>query len=171
MCGSLCYRRSTFERKLAERGRRMPRTQLRDFLQRRRELGQLAASPQRPHCAKLHVRGTADAYEVRMVGVREPVRPRARRGDDASLLEDEDGVARAGSGKDVRDRLGSLGVRDSVSSAVEDGKRRVFTAGNLRDEACAVHGRRTNLQVWRTRPADGTATEQRPPEIRAPTAR
>ena len=54
-----------------------------------------------------------------MVGVREPVRARAGRRQDRALLEREHDVGRAGGDERVGDRVGSLRIRDCVTTAVE----------------------------------------------------
>ena len=56
------------------------------------------------------MRGPARAHEIRVVGVREPVRVGARRGEHGLLLEREHEVDGACGNQDVGDRLGSLRI-------------------------------------------------------------
>jgi len=68
-------------------------------------------------------------------------------GHDGVLLEPEDGVARPGDGKQVGDRLVSLGVRDDVAAALHDGKRDVFARCHLGDELRTVAPARAQLEM------------------------
>src|SRR6266566_5920627 len=100
-CG-LRNRGTAFEPELAQRQRRMSKTQLRDLSQPRRELVQTVLAPEPAQRLQLRVGSAARADEIRMVRVREPVRPGLRLPHHRPLVEPERGVARARE----RERLG-----------------------------------------------------------------
>ena len=68
-------RRPTFERELTQRECRVPFSELGDLLKSSRELGQLAASAKSLYRSELVVCGTARPDEIRVVGVRQAIRP------------------------------------------------------------------------------------------------
>ena len=78
------------------------------------------------------------AHEVRLVGVREPVRVRAERGEDGVLLEPQRRVARAREREHVGDRLVALRVGDRVRAPLGDAERHVLAGGDVGDEARAL---------------------------------
>ena len=98
----------------------MSLSELGDLLQSSREFGQLAASAKSLYRSELVVCGTARPDEVRVVGVRQAIRPLARSRHDRALFEEQDGAARTGKRECVGDRFDSLRVGDGMPPAVED---------------------------------------------------
>ncbi len=94
--------------------------QLGHFLKSRGELRQLAAPTKSLYGSELVVCGTARADEIRVVGVRQPVRPRARGRHDRALFEEQNRAARACKRECVGDRLDALRVGDGMPSTIED---------------------------------------------------
>src|SRR5919109_2485732 len=159
--GRLRRRRLTFQGELPQWEGRMAQAKLRDLAQGGRQLVEVEA-PQR---AELGGGGAARRDEVRVVGVREPVRARPRRAEDGALLEREDGVARTGGGKRVRDRLGSFGVGGGVAAAVGDGERHALGRGDTGQELRARDRRGPQLEVPRARAAQRAAAEERAAQV------
>ena len=73
---------------------------------------------ERAHSLELGVRSTARADDVRVVGVRKPVRAGSRAGDDDMLIERQRCVARSRRGEQVGDRLSALGIDGRVSGSL-----------------------------------------------------
>ena len=67
----------------------MPQPQLGYFDEVDRE----GVDTERADCLELRVRGASGANEVRLVGVREAICARSRRGDDRVLFQPQHGVA------------------------------------------------------------------------------
>jgi hypothetical protein len=145
--------------------------ELGDLLKPRGQLRQLAAPTKSLYRSELVVRCTARSDQVRMVGVCQAVRPRARGRHDRALFEEQDGTARAGKCECVGDRFDSLRVGDGVPSAVENAEAHTFFAGNAREELGTVDPCAADLEMRRAGPAERTAAEQRSPEIRSAAAR
>src|SRR5438874_13634136 len=82
-----------FESQLTERERGMSQPQLRRLPKARRKLVQSSLAFEQPQRLQLGVGRPARADEIRLVGVREPVRARLRLTDDGPLVEHEGGVA------------------------------------------------------------------------------
>ena len=137
-----------------------------DLLESRGEPRQLAAPTQSLHGSQLVVCRSARADEVRVVGIRQPVCPRARRRHDRALFEEQDGPAGAGKRERVRDRFDSLCVRDGVPPAVEDTETHSFLVCDAREEVGALGSCAADLEVGRTRTAERTASEQCSAQIR-----
>ena len=86
-------------------------------------LGSRSSAPlerSRERGVELPPRGTALADEVRVVGVREPVRLGPELGHERLLLEAEHRLRRAGGGEERLDRLAPLGVGGGVTGPVDD---------------------------------------------------
>ena len=121
---------------------------------------------------ELLLRGAARAHEVRVVGVREPVRLGARRGDDRR-------APRARAPCRPRPRRSStasiasqpLRVGDGVAAAVEDAeaRRRLRRRRERRNSAPSERGR-AQLEVRRARARERAAAEQRAAEVGAAAA-
>src|SRR5581483_10931759 len=116
---------------------------------------------------ELLVRGAGGALEVRLVGVREPVRLGARGGEEGVLLELQDGVAGACEREQAGDRLVALRVGDGVAAALGDAKLDVLARGDLRDEPGAVDAGGAQLEVRVARARQRAGAEQRPAEVGA----
>ena len=86
------------------------------------------------HRLELRMRGAARPHEVRVVGVREPVRVGARRRHDGALLEHEHDLGRARGDEGVRDRLRPLRVGDRVPRALEHVQLRARPRGDRGEE-------------------------------------
>src|SRR5579884_3144566 len=96
-------RRVAAMRELAQRQRRVTQPELCHLVQTLGQPLELAGLLQQLDGAKLRMRGSTRTDEVRVVGVGEAVRARARRRDDRVLLEREHDTARTGERKDVGD--------------------------------------------------------------------
>jgi hypothetical protein len=148
----------------------VPLAELGDFLETRRKLCQLAAPAQALDCSQLVVRGSARPHEVRVVGIRQAVGPRARGGHNCALFEQQDGPACAGERERVGDRLDSLGVGDGVAAAIEYAESHSFLLGDTCDELCAFDAGGAQLEVRRAWAAQRTAAEQRAADVRGAAA-
>jgi hypothetical protein len=113
----------------------------------------------------------ARANKVRVVGVRQAVRSRARSRHDCAFFEEQDSAAGAGKRERVGNRFDSLRVGDSVPSPVEDTEAHSFFTGNAREELSTIDPGATDLEMRRSRATQRTATEQRSPEVGGTTAR
>src|ERR687896_2243935 len=82
-------RRPAAARELTKGQSLIPNTEPRDLAQRLGEISERAAALEALHGLDLLLRGAIRSHEVRVVGVREPVRARLRRSDDRALLEGE----------------------------------------------------------------------------------
>src|SRR5207244_12611361 len=100
------------------------------------------------------------AYEIRVVGIREPICPRASRAHHRGFLKGEHGVARPGGDEDVRDRLRSLRIRDCVTDTIEHGELRALSRRDLRDEVSSGRRGGAKLEMRRARAAERAAAEQ-----------
>src|SRR3954447_225717 len=85
------FRRRGFacERKLTKRERRVLLAELSDLPQLRRQLPELAGTPEALAGARLLVRGATRGEEFGVGGVREPIGAGASRGQHGAFLEDE----------------------------------------------------------------------------------
>src|SRR5438477_1935886 len=106
--------RLAFERKLAQRQRRMSETQLRRFSQARRKLRQALLALEPAKCLQLSVSGAARADEIRLVRVREPVRPPLRLPYHRPLVDPERRVTRARERECLGDPIEPFRVSDRV---------------------------------------------------------
>ena len=109
--------------------------------------------------------------DVGLVGVRQPVRVGARRGDDGVLVETERGLARTGDGEQIGDRLDAPGVRDGVAATLGDRERDLLACGDLRQDARAVDSARAQLELGGPRPGERAAAEQGAAQVGAAAAR
>ena len=96
----------------------MTLAQLADLLQLRRQLEERTATAEVLNRAQLVVRGAARPHEVRVIGVRESIGPRACRGHHGALLEDENRAPRAGEREHALDCVGAFRIGGRVASAV-----------------------------------------------------
>jgi hypothetical protein len=102
----------------------MSQPQVGDVREARGKVAEDAGVGEAAHGDDLLVRRSSRPDEVGLVRVRETVRAAARRSDNGVLVERQDGVARAGFGEHVRDRVRALRVGDRVPPPVEHGERR-----------------------------------------------
>ena len=103
---------------LAQRQRRMAEAELCGLPQRLGQRLQLSRGAEAARGLELALGGAGGADEVRVVGVREPIRLGAHLGDDAPLLEREHRVDDAGGEEVALDLLPALGVRAGVCRAL-----------------------------------------------------
>ena len=106
-----------------------------------------------------------------MVGVRDPVRARARLRDDRVLVDRQRRVPRARQGEDVGDRLRALRVGDRVPAPVVDAELHLLLGGDPRQQLRTGTTGGPDLQVRAARPADRPTAEQRAAQVGAPAAR
>jgi hypothetical protein len=156
---------STFERKLAERERRVPSPELCDFLQLGRELGKPSAATKGFDGPELFVRCAARADEVGVVGVGETVGASSSTGHDGALFEEQDRFACSGEGEDVGDRFEPFGVRDCVPPAVEDAESHSLFSGDAREELGAAGACAADLEMRCARSAQRASPEEGAPHI------
>ena len=90
--GGLRHRRVGPRRELPQGERRVAETELGRTLQRRGQVLERPAFEQRARGLELRARRTALPDEIRVVGVREPVRVRAKPCDEGAFLEREHGL-------------------------------------------------------------------------------
>lgn len=133
--------------------------QLRDLLKARRQLRELPTPAQLLDGAQLIVGCAARSYEVRMICIRQPIRASARRRHNRPLLEEQHGLVCARQREYIGNRLQALRVHDGVTPAVEYSKSHAFVRSQPRQELGALRFSRANLEMWRTRPGQGTAAE------------
>jgi len=145
--------------------------QLGDLLKSRGELRQLAALTKSLNGSELVVCSTARPDEVRVVGVRQSVRPRACGRHDSTFFEEKDGTACSGKRECVGDRLKSLRVSDCMPATVEDAEAHSFFGGDACEEVGAVDPCAADLEMRRAGPAERATAEQCPSEICAAAAR
>ena len=118
------------------------------------------------------LRGAARAHEVRVVGVREPVRPRAEPGEHGALLEREHGVARAGGARAApRSRRGPSRRRRRAGRGRATPSGDALGRGDAPQELGAVGRRRPQLEVRRARARQRAAAEQRAAQVGGAAAR
>jgi hypothetical protein len=110
---------------------------------------------------ELGMRGATGAYEIRVVGVRKAVRVGTGRRQHGLLLECEDEVDGPGRNKDIGNRLGSLCVGGRVGTSLLDVELAAEACPECGEEARSVDFRRSDLEVWISRPAQRPRTEQR----------
>ena len=144
--------------------------ELGDLLESRGQPRQFAAATQSLDGFQLVVCGSARTDQVRVVGVRQAIGPRARGRHDRALLEEQHGSARAGKGECVRNRFDSFGVRDGMPPPVENGEAYAFLVRDAREEFGAFDSRATDLEVRRAGTAERAAPEQRSAHVRRPAA-
>src|SRR5256886_6669612 len=138
-CG-LRNRGMAFEPELAQRQRRMSKTQLRGLSQPRRELVQTVLAPEPAQRLQLRVGSATPADEIRMVRVREPVRPGLRLPHHRPLVEPERGVARARERERLCDPIESFRIGDRVIPSFEHLEVDVFLGNGLGDELRCLSG-------------------------------
>ena len=144
----------------------MAQPQLRGRLERRRESLERSVGEQRVRGLQLRAGGAALADEVRVVGVREPVRLGPQPGDERALLERQHGLGRARHREVRLDRIPALRVRGGVGLAVDHAHPHARGGGHAADERSAAVQRRPHLQVRRARPAQRARAEEGAPQIR-----
>ena len=149
----------------------MTLAQLSDLLQRRRQLAERAGAPKPLNRAQLLVRSPTRAHEVRVVGIRKPIRTGASRSQDSALLEDEHAASCSGKGEHSFDRIHAFRVRDGVTAAVGDTKVDTFLCRQTRDEVCALRLGAAKLEMGRAWSAERCTAEQCAAQIRATAAR
>jgi len=114
---------------------------------------------------ELRVRGPARAHKIGMVGVRESIGVGTRRRQHGLLLEREDQVDGPGRYQDVGDRLGSLCVGGRVSAPLLNVKLAAEARYERREESRTIGFRRSDLEVWCSRPTERPRAEQRAAEV------
>src|SRR5262249_10292760 len=110
-------------RELAPGVRRGPQPEGRGFAERVGGPLEPAFGTQSTGGLELELRGAARADEVRVIGVREAVRARARIRDDRALLEGEDRLRGADEREERLDRIPALRVRRCVVRPFDDAER------------------------------------------------
>ena len=110
--------------------------------------------------AQLLLRGPARAHEVRVVGVREPVRGCAGRADHRVLVDGEGGVTRSGQGEHVGDRLRSLRERNRVRAPLSRAEDDVFLCSDANEELGPVGLGEADLELGRSRAADRPGAQE-----------
>src|SRR5262249_38367665 len=120
---------------------------------------------------ELLVGGARRADEVRLVGVREPVRVRPGGGEDGVLVEAERRLAGSGEGEDVGDRPAALRVRARVRAPLAPAKPDAPERRHVGHEPRPVAPARAHLEVRSARTGERAAAEEHTPEVRAATAR
>src|SRR5687767_11662511 len=100
---------------LAEREGGIASAELGGLAQVRREIVEVAPRREPADGRELVPRRAARADEVRVVGVREPVRPSASGSDDPGLLQREGRVVRADEAEQLGDRIAAPRVGGGVS--------------------------------------------------------
>ena len=118
----------------------------------------------------LPVRSPARPDEIRVVGVRHPVRPRARLGDDRVLVEGKRGVAGSGEREGVGNCLGTPRVGGCIAAAVVDAKLDVVLRGDRDEQLGAGTACASDLEMRRSWPAHRPASEERTADVRVPAA-
>jgi hypothetical protein len=96
---SLARRRAALQPELAKRERRVRQAELGELAQVGRETRERTAPFQSPQGSELRPRCPARANEIRMIGVREAVRPRLCSADDGALGKGQHRPRSAGSRK------------------------------------------------------------------------
>ena len=114
---------------------------------------------------ELSLRGAARAHEIRVVGVREPVRARARLGDDRALLERQDRLGGAHECEQRLDPLPALHVGERVGRAFGSRELDAFGACEAREERGRLARRRPQLEVWRAPQRERPRTEERAAQV------
>jgi hypothetical protein len=145
--------------------------ELGDLLKSRGESRQLAAPTQSLHGLQLVVCGSARPDQVRVVGIRQAIGPRARGRYDRAFFEEQHGPTRAGKGECARDRFYSFRVGDSVPPAVEDSEAHSFLVCDACEEVGALGPGAADLKVRGSGTAERTAPEQGSAQIRRAAAR
>jgi hypothetical protein len=151
--------RAAFERKLAQRERRVSLPELGDLLKSRRQPRQFTTPAQSLDGLQLIVCSSARPDEVRVIRIREAIGPRPCGRDDRSLLEEQHGPARTGQSECVRDRFDSLRVGNGVPTAVEDSQPYSVLVCDAREEISAVDSRAADLEVRGSGTTEGAAPE------------
>ena len=100
-----------------------------------------------PHRLELGVSRAARADEVRMIGVRQPIRPGLGFPHDHPLVEDQRGVTRTRESERFRYRLQPLRVGDRMVATRDHAKRNVFTSGRVGQELGRLLGLCPNLEM------------------------
>src|SRR5437867_2143681 len=170
MCSGFRRWGPAFGRQLAERKRRVSEAQLGDLAKAGRQGPETAFALEPADGLELRVRCPAGALEVGVIGVREPVRLRARGRDDRVLLERERRVARSGKGKRLGDRIGALEIGRPETTALAQMEVDSLLARDPRQKLAAVMVRRPELELPRPRAAHRAAAEQRASHVRAAAA-
>ena len=144
---------------------------------KRRRLAEVVGEPLehalRPEASRgleLELGGTARPDEVRVVRIRQPIRLRARLRDHRSLFEREHGVGGAGEREQRLDRIPALGIGSSVARALHHAERDVEISCDLPEERRRGERRRPELEMRSTSDREGSSAEERPTQVRAPTA-
>ena len=111
--------------------------------------------------AQLLLGGPARANEVRVVGVRKPVRGGAGRADHRLLVDGQGGVARSGQGEHVGDRLRPVRERHRARAPLSRAEDDVVLRSDPNEELRPVGLRKPHLELGRPRAADRPGAEQR----------
>ncbi len=126
-----------------------------------------AVRPEAPGRLDLELGGTARPDEVRVVRVGQAVRLRARVGHDRALFEREHRFGRTGEREQRLDRVPALGVGRSVARALHHAERDVELSGDLLDERRGRQRCASELEMRGSAQREGSATEERTPDVRA----
>ena len=98
---------------------------------------------------ELAPRRAARAHEVRVVCVREPVRPRARLRHDRTLLEREHGLGCSHEREQRLDRLPALRIGDRMRLAIGERELRALRMGQTSEQRRGLERSRAQLDVRR----------------------
>ena len=137
-----------------------------DFLELRRERFEVEL----PDRLQLLLGCEDRSLHVCFVGVGQAVRFGSRRRDDGVLVQAEGGLAGAGQGQEVGDRLDGFRVGDRVDATLEGGERDTLLPGDIGEEASALRAARPDLEVGSFRAGERAAAEERAAEVGAAAA-
>src|SRR5215203_1859287 len=115
--------------------------------------------------AKLRVRSAARADDVRVVGVGEPVRPGAGRGNDGALLQAEGGLVGSEKGEKLWDRDRGLGVGDGMTASVVDREPESLGLRERGEELGSFDIRAAKLEMGVPRPAHRAGGQERAAQV------
>ena len=132
---------------LSQRERRVLQAEPRDLLQLGASESRRPLRSRRRTAWSWRVRRAAGADEVRVVGVGEPVRARARGPHDRALLQRERGLARAGGCEDARDPVDALRIGDHVVGALGDAQLATLGGRGGGDRVRALAGLAAHLEM------------------------
>ncbi len=114
---------------------------------------------------ELPPRGAARTDEVRVIRIREPIRPRARLGDDRALLERQHGLRRAHEREQRLDRLQALRVRQRVRRPFDDRELDALGSRKPCEERRRVERGRPQLEVRRAGERERSRAEKRAAQV------
>ena len=144
----------------------MPEAELRRLAQRVGERVQVEPGER----LELPPRRPARADEVRVVGVREAVRPSPRLGDDGALLQREHRLLRTHHGQQRLDRLPALRICERVAATLGDLELDPLGTRQPPEEGSRLSGCGSELEMGLAAQRDRPATEEGAAQIGAAAA-